>query len=75
MADVLLQAGADVDASTGFDGCMLFQAIRKQDLSMVKLLLDRGAKVNERGWYSLTALHEAVDAIVGPDDQRWLPWR
>lgn len=53
-AELLLDAGADVDSHTVEDGwyqTALFAAVERSDLTLVRLLLDRGATADEDAFY------------------------
>lgn len=61
----MIDKGADVNAPynnflLGYDNRAIDRAIKNGYLDIVRLLIDKGAKINERNCYHLTALEEAV---------------
>jgi ankyrin repeat protein len=56
--ELLLDAGADVDARGGLNGNAL-QTASCQSESIAKLLLTKGANVNAKGGFYASALHAA----------------
>lgn len=54
---LLVENGASVNGDTdNVDSCLI-EAVRLQDLSIVKYLLNSGANVNHKGIQAMTALH------------------
>jgi len=71
MATFLLDNGANINTQIASPHYLLRQAANHNDLDMIRLLVDRGASVNQRDLNGSTALHllagargpEAADAI------------
>jgi len=68
--EALLDAGADLDGPGGNGFTPLMQAAEMDNLVIARLLLDRGAGINARGWAEQTALHIAVDISIDATRQR-----
>lgn len=62
--EMLLNSGADVDAESSVGFTPLTQATRMRHLSSARLLLDRGARVNQPDRYGVTPLYLAVDSSI-----------
>ncbi|KAF3910665.1 Ankyrin-1 [Orbilia brochopaga] len=60
LAEVLLEAGADIEAGSGTDWTPLIIATSTGNLRSVKWLLDHGANVNAQSGRGWTGLHEAA---------------
>ncbi|WP_341816915.1 ankyrin repeat domain-containing protein [Wolbachia endosymbiont (group A) of Agelastica alni] len=59
-----LNLGADVNA-TDEAGCTpLYRTVELYDSAIAKLLIDRGADVNVRGYHNSTLLHESINEDV-----------
>ena len=63
--EVLLEAGADVEAETLFKARPIHTAVDAESANALRLLLDAGANVNARGSSKATPLHDA--ALWGED--------
>ncbi|MEM7243689.1 MAG: ankyrin repeat domain-containing protein [Acidobacteriota bacterium] len=62
IAALLLQHGADPEASSVLGGSPLHQALREGRLDVVEVLCEHGADLGARNDWSLTPLHQAVEA-------------
>jgi ankyrin repeat protein len=60
-AQLLVAAGADVNAIGDMDQTPLHVAIMQEDIPMIRLVLVAGAGVSFRSEFGKTALEEAVD--------------
>jgi len=62
VAEYLLQHGADIQLDNKYGYTPLMQAVMRNDAKMVNLLLDKGAKIDQKNFYTeLTPLMMAVD--------------
>lgn len=64
-ARILLDAGANADEGTAFDGTPLVVASQNGHEKLALLLLERGANPNARDGYGLTAMHWALQEGMG----------
>lgn len=58
---ILLNAGANLNASTGFGRTALHQAVVDRNVPALELLLSQGANINQRDHTGRTPLHLAID--------------
>ncbi len=56
LAIALLQHGADVDVKTSYGDCVLHFAVERDSIDLVKLIIEKGADVNERNRSNFTPL-------------------
>jgi Ankyrin repeats (3 copies) len=68
LADVLIAAGADLEAPNELDDRPLHAAATYGRAAVVKLLINRGADVHARGSGGKTALHAAAFGVGQPSD-------
>jgi uncharacterized protein len=61
VADVLLDAGANIDQADANGIFPLLMAITNDNPEAAKLLVERGARINDADWYGRTPLWEAVN--------------
>jgi ankyrin repeat protein len=62
VAEYLLQHGADIQLDNKYGYTPLMQAVMRNDAKMVSMLLDKGAKIDQKNFYTeLTPLMMAVD--------------
>lgn len=62
VAEYLLQHGADIQLDNKYGYTPLMQAVMRNDSKMVNMLLDKGAKIDQKNFYTeLTPLMMAVD--------------
>ena len=61
VVEVLLDRGANIDATTGHNETALYLATREGHIDVVKALLDRGTAVYTTAEMKWTALHEAAE--------------
>lgn len=62
VAEYLLQHGADIQLDNKYGYTPLMQAVMRNDTKMVSMLLDKGAKIDQKNFYTeLTPLMMAVD--------------
>ncbi|RAO71367.1 uncharacterized protein BHQ10_007379 [Talaromyces amestolkiae] len=59
-AQMLIDAGADINAEVEDWGSPLYAAVKNNHFDIVKLLLDRGARVDMKCKNAMTCLHQAV---------------
>lgn len=59
-AQMLIDAGADINAEIEDWGSPLYAAVKNNHFDVVKLLLDRGARVDIKCTNAMTCLHQAV---------------
>ena len=71
--EVLLEAGADVEAETLFKARPIHTAVDAESANALRLLLDAGANVNARGSSKATPLHEAGADINTTNASGWTP--
>ncbi|MCH6552518.1 MAG: ankyrin repeat domain-containing protein, partial [Planctomycetes bacterium] len=62
MIEVLLSAGADINARARFDTTPVHFAVRQSDPAIVRLLATRGANVDAMDEFGVTPLHDAARA-------------
>ena len=60
-AQLLLDAGSDVNAVDKNDITPLFMAISNNRIPMARFLIDRGANINAKDWYGRTPLFAAIE--------------
>lgn len=56
----ILQDGTDLDARDPLNDTALHVAAQRDQVAIMKMLLDAGASINERGAAGRTALHTAI---------------
>ena len=62
VAEYLLQHGADIHLDNKYGYTPLMQAVMRNDPNMVNMLLDKGARIDQKNFYTeLTPLMMAVD--------------
>ncbi len=62
MVRLLVEAGADVNAATGFGGdTPLHEAVEQGDVEIVKILVEAGADVEAKGYFDRTPLSLAAE--------------
>jgi serine/threonine-protein phosphatase 6 regulatory ankyrin repeat subunit B len=62
VAEFLLQQGANIHLDNKYGYTPLMQAVMRNDAKMVSMLLDKGAKIDQKNFYTeLTPLMMAVD--------------
>ena len=66
VAELLLDAGAEIDAKGGEWNALYFALAHDPNPAMVALLLDRGSSLNPTGSASETALHQAARFNTNP---------
>ena len=71
IVELLLDHGADIDATTNNNATPLMCACYATHASTTKLLLERGSKVNTTNRYGSTALHKAC---MGRGSKRCVEW-
>ena len=61
IAEMLLDAGADIHLADANDINPLLMAVENNSMATARLLIDRGSNLNEPDWYGRTPLWEAIN--------------